>query len=120
MPKTKTVKAQGIPTGYTRNQIRTITRTPAGKCPIKLRDLSPTNDLPPTACIIEWFHRVRDWGVENGTYYTADAIAYFVRYEFDPCGVVEEYEHDEVVDTILRYAASIKDWTPAITDDDEE
>ncbi len=117
MPPKAVTRPSVLPPGFPKGQIRTVTRTPLGKCPISLRGYSSIKDLPSVAGIIEWFWAIRNWGIENGIYYTADAISYWARTEFDPAGEFGEFEYEEIQRTILSYAATIKDWSEPVTED---
>jgi hypothetical protein len=78
------------------------TRIPAGRCPIHFSDFGTMEGCCPTDPIIcAWFHAVREHGLLRGEFYTAEAICYWVRYEFD---MNEDEGHDEIVAVIKEYA----------------
>ncbi len=88
-----------IPNEYRKHKLR-VTEVPAGHCPIPLQGMLLCGDFPSYAEIVEWFHRVRDWGIENGVFYTSYAIAYWARTDYDELS----YEYNEIQNVIIEYA----------------
>lgn len=60
-----------VPAGYTTNII-----APAGKCPVKLKDIDKE-------AVFEWAAKVRAHGAERGDFYSASALKYYVRYIYN-------------------------------------
>jgi hypothetical protein len=50
--------------------------TPAGACPVALKSMDPE-------VVWAWADAIREYGVENGRFYTARAIHYWVREFYD-------------------------------------
>lgn len=89
-----------VPKLYSKYKITTVLEVPVGECPIPLRELTSAKDFPTFAEIVEWFHRVRDFGLESGVFYTAVAISYWARCEYDCYG----HDYEQIHDFIMDYA----------------
>jgi hypothetical protein len=77
-----------------------VVEIPAGECPISLKEMLVVGDVPSFPEIIEWFHQVRDYGLDNGIFYTGVAIAFWARCDYDCFG----YEYEFIHDFIMKYA----------------
>lgn len=95
-----------VPPRYEKLHIKTVVRIPAGECPFSLREMSPTGDVPFDTHIIEWFDKIRNWGLRGGTFYSADAIAYWAAWEFDPNGG----EYDYINTVIMEWATHLGEY----------
>jgi hypothetical protein len=89
-----------VPKEYAHLRITSVVEIPAGDCPISLRGMLVNKDFPSLPEIIEWYHQVRDYGLENGVFYTAIAIGFWARCDYDSLG----YEYEFIHNAIMNYA----------------
>jgi hypothetical protein len=89
-----------IPKEYAKRKIQSVVEIPAGECPISLKGMLTLGDFPSHPEIIEWYHQIRDYGLENGIFYTGVAIAFWARGDYDCFG----YEYEAIHDFIMNYA----------------
>lgn len=96
---------------YTEQQLKNPIRIPSGVCPVKLGsfcDFASVGCQPSPIIIIAWFWEVRNFGLRRGEFLTAEAIAYYARYEFSPSYETRD-DYYEIESTIYDYAREIGD-----------
>lgn len=95
---------------YTPEQLRKIIHTPWGNCPIRFEHfwiMAEEGCCPPDTIICAWFWEVREYGLRRGEFFTAEAIAYWGRSQFDKETGKDLREY--ITKVILEYADIIHD-----------
>lgn len=95
-----------IPKAYAKLAIHTVIDVPAGECPISFKSVTLGRNFPTTTEIIEWFHQVRELGLENGVFYTGVAISFWARCDFD----CFSFEYEAIHNAIMSYATSMGEY----------